>query len=322
MEIPLKLKWLGKETGELCNLIAPFHPLILISPVPYLQSSEVPPGLLQLPRKIFQVWDLRNQENGSTDDLALESLDMNYDSKNFAALYEFYFEVYLKNVALGEVWGTTEYHSIETFHRALLEQQFVALLHLHRDSQPVASLLLRNASTVELNACRDALAGSVSIQQTDIAVIDVVCNRTQRHGASTTHSIARRAAGWAKDAGYSFLAFPANSLHTGASENDADWSVADFEMLTVSQPGTSALLYCDLSRCSYFSKDVYYYSLDEQRLSLNYVANVQPTRSRIGWLLNSKQVEKKIYTRHGNVRAALSDAGINCEFLRRENVSN
>jgi hypothetical protein len=225
MEIPLKLKWIGKETGELCNLLAPFHPLILISPAPHICDPDVPAGFVRLPHKIFRVLDLRNREIVSglplQDELAFDVLEFNDDARNLSAIYEFYFEVYLRNSALKHVRRTSDYHYLEPFHSNLLERRFIALIRGLSEERTVASLLLRHPTTAELNIYRARL--SASIEEADIAIVDVL---SSEEGSEHLKSLVQRASEWARTAGYSFLSsLPTGALVTTENEIDDDWTL-------------------------------------------------------------------------------------------------
>jgi hypothetical protein len=319
MEIPLKLKWLGKETGELCYLLAPFHPLIYISPVPHLCSADLPSGFIRLPHKICRVLDLRCTDfvnaSGppSRNDLALDVLEFNGEAQSFSAIYEFYFEVYLKNSAVRHMRKTSNYCYLEPFHSNMLESRFIALIRNRHEDRTVAGLLLRRPATIELDAYQARLSASASIEEADVAIVDVL---SADGGSRQLKSLIQRASEWARAAGYSFLSSPLTSaLVTGENENDDDWTL-EGETITVWPELDHALLYCDLRRCTYLSSDIYYYSLSGDKVCLHYVANVLPHRSGILRLLNSTiDMEKRVYTRHAAVRAALSAAGVECEFL-------
>jgi len=327
MKVPLKLKWLGKETGELCNLIAPFHPLILISPAPQVGDSGLPSGMVRLPHKICRVLDLQvgdlvsASELTAANDLAFDALDVSNDAQSFSAIYDFYFEVYLKNSALKHHRRTSDYRYLEPFHSNLLERRFIALIRgLNRD-QTVAGLLLRHPTAVELESYSKRLKPGASIGETDIAIVDVLSvDERSRHA----RSLVQHAAEWARNAGYSFLSsLPTSALITNETEIENDWTLQS-KSITVWQEDKSALLHWDLRRCLYLSHDVYYYSLsnDNDEVSLHYIANVSPRHSRLLRLLSSTiDIEKKVYTRQTSVCAALSTAGIECEFLNPAKVS-
>ena len=313
MEIPLKLKWLGKETNELCDLLSPFHPVILVSPAPHLSTEDLPAGFIRLPHKICRVLDLRRSDFVSTfdrDDLTVDVIELNDGPRNFSTIYEFYFEVYLRNSALQQAPSVSNYYYLEPFYSNLLDRRFIALVHGVYEDRMVAGLLLRHPTAVELDAYRARLSPDASI-----AIVDVLST-----GAGSKHvkPLVRRASEWARDAGYSFLSSrPANALVTDGNDKHDDW-ILESENITVWQEDTNALLYCDLRRCSYFSNDIYFYSFSGDELSLHYVANVLPRYSGILRLLSStNDLDKRIYTRHAPVRAALSAAGIECEFLNQ-----
>ena len=306
MEIPLKLKWLGKETGELCDLLAPFHPMILVSPAPHLLDGELPAGFIRLPHRVSRVLDLhRGDFKSAPGDLTFDVIELHDRLQNFSTIYEFYFEVYLKNSALRRL---SHHYYLEPFYSKLLERRFIALIRGVYEGRTVAGLLLRQPTAVELNAYRARLDPGASI-----AIVDVL--------STGSRALVQRAAEWARDAGYSFLSTrPTSALVTDANEIQNDW-ILETENITIWQEEQAALLYCDLRRCSYFSNDIYFYSFAGDELSLNYVANVLPSESRILRLLNSTiDMNKKVYTRHAPVRAALSAAGIECEFLSETNT--
>ena len=321
MEIPLKLKWLGTETGELCSLLAPFHPLIYISPAPQLRPADLPSGCIRLPDKICRVLDVRRTNFAgpsgppSRHDLEFEVLEFKDETQSFSAIYEFYFEVYLKNSAVRHTRRTANYSYLEPFHSNLLERRFIALLRSRHGSRTVAGLLLRRAKPIELDACRARLNGGASIEEADVAIVDIL----SADGSRQLKSLIQRASEWMRAACYSFLSSPSTSaLLTGDSENEDDWTL-EGETITVWPEGNNALLYCDLRRCSYLSTDIYFYSLQGEKLGLDCVANVLPHRSGILHLLSSTiDIEKRVYTRHAAVGAALTAAGVKCEFLNAQ----
>jgi hypothetical protein len=323
MPIPLRLKWLGRETAEVCSLIAPFHPLILISPVPRDHRLDFCSGLIPLPLKICRVFDLREKQavtpSTGTGDLVFEVLELADKPESAAALYQFHFDVYLQNSALKQDRKTSDYCYLEPFHLAVLEHRFIVLTRALRNGRTVAGLLLRRPTAVELKSYREGLHCSRSIEETDLAIVDVVS--TDASSGSMLRVLAQHAARWARESGYSFLSsLPVAALITAEHENEEDYTVEN-EAIIVWQDEASALLYCDIRRCSYFATDIYYYSLCGKELSLNYVANVPPQQSGIVRLLKSTtHVEKKVYTRHPKVRDALLDAGIECEFLNSASV--
>jgi hypothetical protein len=206
MEIPLKLKWLGKETGELCHLLAPFHPLILISSAPHLPDPDLPIGFVRLPHKVSRVFDLRCRDIVSVSGLSSEAdldfdvIELNGDARSFAALYEFYFEVYLRNSALKHVRRTSDYRYLEPFHSNLLERKFIALIRGLYEDRTAAGLLLRHPTAVELDVYRARLNASVG--EGDVAIVDVL---TSGEASTQLRSLVHRGSEWARDAGYSFL---------------------------------------------------------------------------------------------------------------------
>jgi len=319
MEIPLKLKWLGKETGELCYLLAPFHPLIYISPAPHLRTGDLPAGFVCLPHTMCRVLDLRCTDfvsaSGppSRNDLAFDVLELNDEAQSFTAVYEFYFELYLKNSSLKHARRTSNYCYLEPFHSNLLERKFIALIRCRYEDGTGADLLLRQPTAVELDTYRALLRTCASIGEADVAIVDVL---SANGGSRQLMSLVQRASEWARAAGYSFLSsLPTSALVIGENENEDDWTL-ESETISVWSEGNTALLYCDLRRCSYLSSDIYYYSLSGSEMCLHYVANVVPRRSGILRLLNSTiDMEKRVYTRHATVRAAISAAGVECEFL-------
>jgi hypothetical protein len=322
MPVPLRLKWLGRETEEVCSLIAPFHPLILVSPVPRDHRLDFCLGLIPLPLKICRVFELREKQavppaTGS-EDLVFEALELADKPESAAALYQFYFDVYLRNSALKQDRKTSDYRYLEPFHLALLEHRFIVLIRALRSGRTVAGLLLRRPTSVELKSYRENLHCSRSIEETDLAIVDVLS--TGASSGNMMRALVQHAAQWARESGNSFLSsLPVAALFTAEHENEEDCAVEN-EAITVWQNGASALLYCDISRCSYFETDVYYYSLCGKDLSLNYVANVLPQQSVIRLLKSTPHVKKKVYTRHPKMRAALLDAGIECEFLDSASV--
>lgn len=333
MEIPLKLKWLGHETAEICSFIAPFHPLILISPVPQLPSPEIPRGLVALPRKIYKVWDLyetgkkpreasMNCEMGASNGLAFDVLELKYDAQSFSAVYQFYFEVYLQSSALEDLPRTIAYHYLPRLQSGLLERKFIALISVSRGMEKLGGILLRHPSADELAGYQQRLKAIAAIARTDLAIIDLICIDARLAQTRLESTLVRRAAQWTQQAGYSFLSSaPVTNLVVSENECDEDW-ILEREVIPVWQEDNAALLYCDLRRCSYLSKDVHYYSHDEKGSYLYYIANVEPRRSLVVRLLSSLvHIEKRVYTRHAGIHEALSTAGIPCEFLASQSGS-
>lgn len=319
MKIPLKLKWLGKETGELCDLLSPFHPIILVSPAPHLRTPDLPARFVCLPHRICRVLDLRRTDFVSVSDrgdLHFDVFELHDQPQSFSAIYEFYFEVYLRNSTLQHVPNVSSYSYFETFYSILLERRFIALIRGSFEDGTVVALLLKEPTAVELNAYRACLGPGTSTKE--VAIVDVL---SVDAGSKNLKSLVQRAAEWARDAGYNFLSsIPTNALVTDGKESHDDW-ILESENVTVWQEEKAALLYCDLRRCSYFANDIYFYSLSGNELSLHYVANVLPRNSGVLRLLNSTvDLNKRVYTRHAPVRAALSAAGIECEFLNEINL--
>lgn len=319
MKIPLKLKWLGKETGELCDLLSPFHPMILVSPAPHLRTPDLPAGFVCLPHRICRVVDLRRTDFVSVydrGDLPFDVFELRDQPQSFSTIYEFYFEVYLRNSTLQHAPNVSSYHYFETFYSILLERRFIALIRGSFKDGTVAALLLRQPTAVELNAYRARLGPGTSTKE--VAIVDVL---SVDAGSKNLKSLVQRAVEWARDAGYNFLSsLPANALVTDGNESHDDW-ILENENVTVWQEEKTALLYCDLRRCSYLPKDIYFYSFSGTEVLLHYVANVLPRNSGVLRLLNSTvDLNKRVYTRHAPVRAALSAAGIECEFLNEINL--
>jgi hypothetical protein len=316
MQIPLKLKWLGKETAEICRSITPFHPLILISPAPQLSDRDVPENFVRLPHSICRLFDLNAQRSvreehdvyrsASQTDLrssgapcAFDVIEFKDDAQNFAALYEFYFEVFLKNSAVKGAHDAPDYQYIEQFHSALLEHNFIALVRAFRDSQIVAGLLLRRPTAPE------RFLNSIGVGK--VAIVDVLSINSTR--STLANELVSRGAQWAREADYSFLsATPCSALVT----TEHDWTIETASMLSwPEQP--AALLYCDLHRCSYLSNDIYFYSISDNEVALHYVANRGSGSETIRLLSSTPHIKKTIYTRHPEVSAALFAAGFHCE---------
>ena len=305
MEIPLKVKWLGNETGELCELLSPFHPMILVAPAPQLRDADLPAGFIRLPHRVCRVLDLRRGDFVSAsdrDDLTFDVIELHDQPQSFSKIYEFYFDVYLKNSALHRV---SHYYYLEPFYSNLLDRKFIALTR-----GTVDGLLLRHPTAVELDAYRARLGPGASV-----AIVDVMSTNVR------SKSLVQRASEWARDAGYDFLSsHPASALVTDGNEIHDDW-ILESKNITVWQEEQVAFLYFDLRRCSYFSNDIYFYAFSGEELSLHYVANVLPCHSGILRLLKSTiDLDKRVYTRHAPVRAALSAAGMECELLNETNA--
>jgi len=327
MEIPLKLKWLGRETGEIYSLIAPFHPLILIDPAPQLRNSEIPPGLIALPRRVYKVWDLRKTEKTNSGrptiseidlaaDLKFDVLKWRSDAPGLSAVYQFYFDLYLKSSALENLPRTAAYQYLERLHSTLLERNFIAMIRVLRGEQALGGLLLRHPSAIELACYQQRLQTFKTITRKDVAIIDLVEADAQLDPVRLKRALVRRAAQWVQAAGYSFLSSAAATYPVlSKNECDEDWTLSG-EATPVWNEDTTALLYCDFSRCCYLSKDVHYYSANGKRPCLHYIVNIDPTRSWAMRLLNTLvHIEKRVYTRQPRFHELLSAAGIECEFL-------
>ena len=307
MEIPLKLKWLGKETGELCELLSPFHPVILVSPAP--GTPDLPAGFIRLPHKACRVLDLRRVAALDHDDLTFDVIELD-QPRSFSTIYDFYFDVYLRNCPLHHAPN----YYLEQFYSSLLRGKFIALIRGIDRDRAVAGVLLRHPTAVELDAYRARLGSGIG----EVAIVDVLSTGAR---SERLKSLVQRAVEWARDAGYNFLStLPGSALIADENEINDDW-ILDSENITVWQEEQAALLYCDLRRCSYLSNDIYFYAFSGDEMSLNYVANVLPRESDILRRLNStRDLNKRVYTRHAPVRAALSAAGIECEFLNEANA--
>jgi hypothetical protein len=325
MEFPLRLKWLGTDTEEIYNLLTPFHPLILISLTPQLQKT--PHGLIPLPASISNIWDLNSvgwqqsphsTDRASTDngEFRFEQTTLSYVHKNFSDIYEFYFQVYLKNSALRHLKGTASYNYIEWLHHALLENEFLAFIRAFSGDEVIAGCLLKRSSPEALRDCRERLEPPAPSGKTEGLILDLMCMDVRFEGHGINELLISNAAQWAQQNGYSFLSTTQTAPLMMTSAEDNLILRGGHETIPVLHQKNSGLLYCDLHRCSYLRQDFYYYSYDESAPYIHYVANILPPFSQSVRLLNSiAKIEKRAYTRHPSMYSALSEAGIACELI-------
>lgn len=321
MKLPLKLKWLGAETGEVCASLAPYQPLIHVYRAPRLR--ELTHGLTALPYSVTRVIDLHDaaaradggpEEDGGT---AFEVSRLEYTSRELSSVYEFYFEVYSKSTALGYLRGQALYTYAEWLHRDLLGQRFVAFARAFVGREVAAGCLLKRFSPASAYDGQGPPDEDGALDEENTVGVALCAAHPRFAGPALYTSLLARVAGWAGREGYSFLAAAAEpGLVVDGGRDDAAW-LFDSATTPVLHRGVGALLYCDLSRCSYLPHDFYFYSCDSAEPCLHYVANVLPDASRaVPFLSSLKGIRKLAHTRHAETRGELSQAGFDCELLR------
>lgn len=328
MEIPLKIKWLGEETADVCGLLAPFHPLILISPAPH---GAVPHGLIALPGSVSDLWDLQlsawatspgHAEKAHEDarGLSFDCIELSYSHEDFSAIYEFYFQAYLRNTAVRPGEGSTTYQYIEAFHEALFERRFVALIRASHEGEVVGGCLLRHTPAEELRGDRDAI-GTRAGHEAEGVTLDVICPDVRFKDYGADDLLIFHAARWAREAGFSFLSTTRGpALAVGPRRKGALHAYGS-KTIPVFHQETASFLYCDLRRCAHLQQDFYYYTCDGETRRLHYVANdLTPGADPLRLLNSVTGVEKRAYTRHVSLHAALSAAGIACELVRADDA--
>jgi hypothetical protein len=325
MDLPLKLKWLGDETENICEFLSPYQPLILISPVPHL--SRKLDGLHLLPGAISQVWDLRvksiarpviNQEE--LEKFTFEHFALCSGEDGYSAIFEFYFKVYLKSIALDYLLGVPFYIYIENLHQRLLNRELVVFTRVIFDGEVVGGCLLNRVSLGEEQEYRDSLnSSSTGVDpnvEVKIVVLDIFAIDQRFAERGLTQLLLYQTAQWAQHNGYAALATaPMPAVHIDSGRDNMELMFGgEASLVRHQRPG--ALLYCDLARCCYLQHDFFYFTDEQPMPCLYYVANVLPDASKAIRLLNSiKGINKRVYTRHLNVQRVVAAAGLDCVLL-------
>lgn len=327
MELPLRLKWLGGETEPVCALLGRYHPLILISPAP--RTPKTSAGLLALPAAFSSMWNLRSPEAarrgaeldaGAGRKFEFEELEPAGGTWSDAAVHEFYFKVYLKSVALRPLLGVPVCLYVEDLNRRLLDGDFVVFIRATAGGEVVAGCLLRRPRSREADG-DVSLPGGLRLRDENIAeegvlFFDLLAADPRFQDDGLARLMLARAAGWARRAGYGWLSTPPRSpVSVNSDGYDATWTFGA-EGRPVFYGADGALLYCDLTRCSYLPRDIYYYADEPPGPCLYYVANACGERSQAVDMLNSVAgVRKRVYTRRPQLQRAIAEAGIECTLL-------
>lgn len=325
MDIPLKLKWLGDETENICEFLSPYQPLILISPVPHLRRKL--DGLLSLPGAISQIWDLRlrsitrpviNQEE--LKKFTFEHFALPSGPEAYSAIFEFYFKVYLNSIALDYLLGVPFYMFIENLHQRLLNRELIVFTCVSFDGEVVGGCLLNRVSSGEEQNYRDSLnSTSTDVApniEMNIAVLDMFAIDQRFADQGLTQLLLYQTAQWAQQNCFAALATaPMTALQVNSRRDNMDL-VFGGEASLVLHKRPDALLYCDLARCSYLPYDFFYFTNEEPTPCLSYVANVVTEKSKAISMLNSiTGIKKQVYTRHLNMQRIISAAGLDCVLL-------
>jgi hypothetical protein len=317
MSLPLKLNWMGGETKEICELLKPFHPLIIVTPA---LSAESPPFEFALPGSISRVWDLRSSKtidslgNEATEvagKFHFEITDLQSNTAEKRGLDDFYTNLYLNNTALLHLENMTEYNYAEKFHRDILSQKFFALARVTKDGETVAGCLLRYPTVKEKLGYQERFGNSSADESESVLMLDALCCDARFNQAGLIWLTISQTARWAQSIGYSYLStIPASPVTVIRSADKMFWNAAT-ETVPVLHSTKMSWLYCDLNRCSYLEPDIYFYCYENGVPCFNYVANRMVEPLRLASLLNSViGVNKKVYTRHVHFREIISDKNI------------
>lgn len=328
MEHPLRLKWLGEQTEEICSLLGLYHPLILVSPTPRPRSTEA--GLISLPTAFSRAWDVRPQEtgrglpevdSGAGQGVQFEHLEAAGGARVSAAVHECYFKVYLKSIAVRGLRGVPSYVYIEELNQRLLSREFAVFIRATLGGEVVAGCLLRRASAGQTEDYAGLLDGPRAGDETDGAADVLFFDMMAFDGRFADGELARltfsHAASWAQRNGYALLSTsPMPAIGVVSDTFDAAWAFGGAALPVLHRRG-GALLYCDLTRCCYLPQDVYYFADEQPTPCLYYFANVSGEQSQAVSMLNSiTGVRKHVYTRQPRLRQAVSQAGVDCTLLR------
>lgn len=338
MRLPLQLKWLGAETAEACALLAPYHPLIHVSPAPPL---KVPPGLTPLPYRVSRLLDLRDlpagaraadvRDAGGREGPSFEVGRLEYSSRELAAVYDFYFDVYLRHMALDYPRGQALYTHAERLHAEVLGRRFVAFARARLGRRAAAGCLLRRLDAADLGRGEgpaDVSTGdgaeaagrhgekSAAPDEGNVVGLALFAVHPEFRGRGLDRLTLEGAARWARREGYSFmLAATEPGLVVDGEGEDASW-LDGWTTTALAHGGAGALLYCDLERCCQLARDFYYYSREDGGPRLHYVANAAPETSRAVRFLGSLAGLRKLaHTRHAQTWVELARAGVECELL-------
>lgn len=328
MEYPLRLKWLGEQTEEICSLLAPYHPLILVSPAP--RRPDPAAGLIPLPVGISKVWDLRSEEgaaglpdvgSGAGRGLRFEHVEAADGARLAAAVVECYFKVYLKSVAVRRLRGTPSYLYIEELNRRLLGREFAVFIRATLGGEVVAGCLLRHAPAEQAGDYA-ALLGRPGAEVesgagSEVLFVDMLAFNQGFADGELARFTFSHAVTWARRNGYALLStLQTQSLGVCSDTLDAAWAFGG-EALPVSHGDGGAFLYCDPARCCYLPQDFYYFAGESASPCFYYFANAPGEGSQAVSLLKSvRGVRKHVYTRRPRLRQAVSQLGVECTLVR------
>jgi hypothetical protein len=325
MKFPLKLKWLGQETERICALLATYQPLILVSPV--LKTEKALHDLKPLPYRVSKLLNLCESNNDAlfnacfepkaNNRVAVEIIKLEYTEKELALIYEFYFQVYLKNISLGYLRGHTSYTYIEWLHQELLDRQFIAFVRMIFMGQVIGGCLLRRLSPAALSEHNALPETTLHLTEWDIVEIALFSGNAQFKDLELERLLLSHVAQWSRQEDYSFLSVTMEpGLIVDSDKENARW-LDGVRLKPVLHDRLTSFLYCDLHRCSYLARDFHYYSYEEGEPCLHYIANVLPDFSQSLSFMNSLSGIKKIaYTRQLEMHTLLSNAGVECQLLR------
>jgi hypothetical protein len=326
MQLPLKLKWLGGQTEEICALLARHHPLILVSPAPRLPSTRA--GVIPLPGTVSTAWDLRSPRMAKTlagvgpvpgKGVGFEAMETASGARVQEAVHEFYFKIYLKSTALRRLHGVPFYLNIEGLHQRLLKREYEVFIRATLDREVVAGCLLRRASAGQAEDYRELLTGrggeDYAGGERDVLVFDMLAI-DERFGGELSQLTFAQAATWARSNGYTLLSTtPTSALVVSSDTLEPAWTFGG-ESVPVLHRRAGALLYCDLARCSHLPRDFFYIADEQPSPCLYYVANLSGGEPRAVRLLNSVTgIRKHVYTRRPQLWEAALGAGVDCTLL-------
>jgi hypothetical protein len=313
LRVPFRLNWMGEETSAICRLVTPFHPLVLVSPVPRLHAAL--PGSMLLPESVSLAWsvDARQEprEELGASELRFDVLEFDDGDGPDSASYDFYFNVYLKQTAISDLDGTVQYSYVESLHRQILDGRFVTLARVLRGEETIAGCLLRNPTESEGIGYAEELGIELTEGRESIAIIDSFCWSREFDEGRVDRFIAPWIAAWARERGYRFLATAAGPPLNVASETiDGSW-ISEYRTVPVFHKIRSSLLYCDFMRCSYLKEDVYFYSCGEGSSTLHYIANGFPDTPKVlSFLASLTGTQKRVYARRDHTARELAEGGV------------
>jgi hypothetical protein len=284
-------------------------------------------GLLSLPGAISQIWDLRSRsislpviDQEELEKFTFEHFAFSSGPEFYAAIFEFYFKVYLKSIALDYLFGVPFYIFIENLHQRLLNQKFIVFTRVAFDGEVVGGCLLNSVSPGEEQNYRDSLnSSSKDVDpnvEVKIAILDMFAIDQRFADQGLTQLLFYQTAQWARHNGFAALATGLmNALHVDSVRVNMDLVFAG-ESSLVRHKRPDALLYCDLARSCYLPHDLFYFTNEQPTPCLVYVANIVAEKSKIMRRLNSiTGIKKQVYTRHLNIQRFVSAADIDCVLL-------